>query len=472
MALNSTLPGGEELVIILLLGADALLVLELGEFGGALLVHAVLQVAAHGPVALSYLAKHVRLMSLAVVCLLECALLVQAILAVDLVVDHLLVILLQPVRLLLHGLLQQDVSLAILIDVLHEVDASLVLTAPLLLTRIPLLIVLNLREIVDHLLVGCGVALLVLVVRLELLDLSAALHALVRLVLLNCLLAGEGLVEEHLVTLPVGLFGLLAELLLHCVVLDELEVALAVQQESLLGILLLLLLLNCPLLLKHLLLSLDKVLLLGTLDLASLLLPVEHCHGVLDLLLLLAGLLHLTLKLLLSVELPQLGVDLLLHHFLLHVPSLVNELLLTLDGRTVVVELLVLAAEGVILRLEFHVLAAGHLVSSLLLALALEHLEALEHLLAHLLRRFQVVVKFLLVDAVLGGEELSEAGLTLLKVGGVAPAHVFDAVAHDALLNQLVRLDLPVRLVSHVVMAADAGILLCKFLHESSKSYD
>lgn len=200
VALNSTLPGGEELFIILLLGADALGVLHLSEFSGALLVHAVLQVSAHGPVALSYLAKHISLMSLAVVCLLEGALLVQAILAVNFVVNHLLVILLQPVGLLLHGLLQQDVSLAILIDVLHEVDASLVLTAPLLLACVPLLVVLNLRETIDHLLVGSSVTLLVLVVRLELLDLSAALHALFHLVLLNGLLALKSRVEEHLIT--------------------------------------------------------------------------------------------------------------------------------------------------------------------------------------------------------------------------------------------------------------------------------
>lgn len=42
MSLDGVLPGLEHLVIIGLLGGDAALILDLGELGGALLVHALL----------------------------------------------------------------------------------------------------------------------------------------------------------------------------------------------------------------------------------------------------------------------------------------------------------------------------------------------------------------------------------------------------------------------------------------------
>ena len=63
MSLDGVLPGVEELVVILLLVVDSALVLNLSQFGGSLLVHAVLKLATHGSVALVHLTKHIRLMS-------------------------------------------------------------------------------------------------------------------------------------------------------------------------------------------------------------------------------------------------------------------------------------------------------------------------------------------------------------------------------------------------------------------------
>ena len=94
MARDSVLPGLKEPVIILLLGANASLVLNLGELGGTLFVHAVLKVTTHGPVALSYLAKHISLMSLAIEGHFERMLFMHAVQAVDFGVNHLLVIVL------------------------------------------------------------------------------------------------------------------------------------------------------------------------------------------------------------------------------------------------------------------------------------------------------------------------------------------------------------------------------------------
>ena len=105
MALNSALPSGEQLAIILLLRSDAALVLELSKFGGALFVHAILQLAPHSAVTFTHLAKHVRLVSLAFVRFLEGAFLSGAVLAFDLVSDLLLIVVLEPLSLLLHRLL-------------------------------------------------------------------------------------------------------------------------------------------------------------------------------------------------------------------------------------------------------------------------------------------------------------------------------------------------------------------------------
>lgn len=79
----------------------------------------------------------------------------STVLPVNLLINLRLVMVLEPLGLALHSLLQQNVLLTVLVDVLKEVDTSLVFTAPLLLTSIPLLLVLNLGQLIDHLLV-CG----------------------------------------------------------------------------------------------------------------------------------------------------------------------------------------------------------------------------------------------------------------------------------------------------------------------------
>ena len=184
-------------------------------------------------------------------------------------------------------------------------------------------------------------------------------------------------------------------------------------------------------------------------------LPVENRHGVPNLLLLLTSLLHLALQFLLSIELPQLSVDLLFEHFLLDIAPLVNELLLALDSRTIVIELGVFLAQGVILGLELHVLAAGHLICSLLLPLGLQGLKALEHLLTNLFRSFEIIVKFLFIDAVFGGQQLGETNLALLKIGGLLTAHLYNTALHDVFLLHLGGFGLPMGFVSQVAITLD-----------------
>ena len=470
VALHGALPRVKHLGIIVLFDINASLVLDFSEFRSALLVHAILQVASHRAVTLAYLAKHVRLVSLLVEGLLESALFVRLVLTFDVSIDLPFVVLLEPIGLFLHSLLQQDVLFTVLVHVLEQVDTGLVLTTPLLLTSVPLLFVFNLSELVDHLLVRLLVRLRVLVMSLEFLDLSATSQAFFKLNLLDSTFTLQCSFKQNLVATAFSLLSLFSELLLEGVVLDQLEVTLAVEQELLVVILLLFLLFDGPLLAKHGLLLGNKTFLFIALELSRVLLPVKHGHRVFDLLLLFASLGHLSLELLLRVECPELSVDLLLHHLAFDVAALVNELLLAFDSSSVVVELRVFLSEGVVRGLELHVLAAGDFVSSFLLSLVLQSLQPLEHLLSDLLGRFQIVIEFLLIDAVLGGEQLGELGLSDLEVGGLASLHVLNAVPHDVLLDYLASLGLPVGLVGQVVVTADVIHLLGVFLTKRSKT--
>lgn len=339
---DGVLPGLQQVVIISLFTLDASLVLDLGQLGGALLVHAILQITAHRAISLAHLTKHISLMGLLVKGFLESALLMGRVLPLDVAVDHILVILFEPEGFFLHCLLQQDVLLAVLVHVLQQVDSGLVLTAPLLLTGVPLLLVFVLSKLINVSLISLLVILHVVVMLLQLLDFRAASQSLLHLDLLDGLFTLDSGLEEHLVSIAVQVSGLLSQLLLSGVVRNELQVALSVEHEPLISFSLLFLFFNGPLLLEHGLFSGDELRLLVSLNRSSVLLPIQNRHRVLDLVLFLTGLSHFTLEFFLGVKLPQLSVNLLLHHFLFDVASLVNELLLALDSRAVVVELGVL----------------------------------------------------------------------------------------------------------------------------------
>jgi len=84
---------------------------------------------------------------------LKLVLFVSSVLSVDLGIDLVLVVLLEPLSLILEGLLKKYVLLTVLVDVLEEVDTSLILTTPLLFTSVPLVLVLLLSQLVNHALV-------------------------------------------------------------------------------------------------------------------------------------------------------------------------------------------------------------------------------------------------------------------------------------------------------------------------------
>ena len=66
MSLNSVFPSVEHSGIIVLFHVNASLVLDLGEFGGTFLIHAVLEVATHSAVSFTDLTEDISLVSLAI----------------------------------------------------------------------------------------------------------------------------------------------------------------------------------------------------------------------------------------------------------------------------------------------------------------------------------------------------------------------------------------------------------------------
>ena len=69
-----------------------------------------------------------------------------------------------------------------------------------------------------------------------------------------------------------------------------------------------------------------------------------------------------------------------------------------------------------------------------------------------MLRSFEVVVKFLFIDAVLGGQQLSESNLALLKIGGLLTAHLYNTAFYDVFLLHFGGFGLPVGFVSQVTI--------------------
>lgn len=209
MTLNRVLPSSQHLIIVVLLDINASRVLNLGELSSTLLVHAILQIASHCAVTLTHLAQHISLVSLLLVGDSECVLFVGSVLPVDIGIDILLVVLLKPGSFVLESRLEENVLLTVLVYVLEQVDASLVLTAPLLLTSIPLFLVFNLGQLFNVLLIRCLVGLSILVVLLELLNFPTASQSLFRLNLFDGSLATKSCVEKNLIPVTVDLLSLL-----------------------------------------------------------------------------------------------------------------------------------------------------------------------------------------------------------------------------------------------------------------------
>lgn len=127
---------------------------------------------------------------------------------------------------------------------------------------------------------------------------------------------------------------------------------------------------------------------------------------------------------LLCVELPELGVHLLLLKLRVKLPTFFNQLLLTLNLRAIGVENAIFFAKFVRCCFEALVHAAIDLSLALSLAFLLEVLHTIEHFLADLLWRLEVILELFFVHLFLCRKHSSEFMTALLQIGLFALLHV------------------------------------------------
>ena len=184
-SLDSALPGVQHLCVVVLFGLDASLVLELRQLCRPLFVHNFLQLSSHSAVSLANLAQHVGLMHLLRKTCLNHLLFVGPILALNFGLHILTFVLFHPILLLPLLFLKLYVLLPILVDVLEQVDASLILAIPLSLPLLPLFGVFFWNKFVNHSFISFLVGLLLRGKLLKLDRLVAMGHSLLVLNLLD-----------------------------------------------------------------------------------------------------------------------------------------------------------------------------------------------------------------------------------------------------------------------------------------------
>ena len=91
-------------------------------------------------------------------------------------------------------------------------------------------------------------------------------------------------------------------------------------------------------------------------------------------------------------------------------------------------------------------------------------LQSLPHLVANLLWSFQVVVKLLLINTILGSQQGGKSGLPLFQVSLLLYPHLLDSFLHQIFLDQFVSLGLPVCLMGKIIMSLDIFELALQFL--------
>lgn len=154
VSVNSALPGVEHLLVVVLLGLDASLVLQLCKFSRALLVHNFLKFASHGAVALTDLTQDVGLVHLLHHRSLNHLLFVGLVLTLNFCLHILALKLFHPLGFFFLFFLKFNILLTVSVDILKKIDTGLILTVPLLFTSLPLFSVFCCNKLINHLFVG------------------------------------------------------------------------------------------------------------------------------------------------------------------------------------------------------------------------------------------------------------------------------------------------------------------------------
>ena len=182
-------------------------------------------------VALPDLPQHIALMHLLDRCIAQGFLIVLPVLALDLILDLLVLVVSQPVALIFSGLLHLDGKSTAVVDLLHQVYARVVFFSPLVVPDLLLLLGLNCSQVLDKVFFLLCVCCRLKVVLLKLHYLFASDRLLLVLQSLQFRLLME-LSRQH-VSVPVLLmrFLLLSEASFDFVVCDKIKVALSVENK-------------------------------------------------------------------------------------------------------------------------------------------------------------------------------------------------------------------------------------------------
>lgn len=228
---------------------------------------------------------------------------------------------------------------------------------------------------------------------------------------------------------------------------NDVKIALAVQKVALFGIFFIFLFLVLPLLLEHRLLDCSLLLWLFSLQISGVLLPVQNSLCVAYEFSLGFGFILLALEFLLSIEVPQLGVDLFFSHLLFDSSALVNQLFLTFNLSAVGEEFWIFFSQNVVCSFESLVESAVDFVLTFSFTLGFQILKTLEHFFSDLFRRFQIVIELFFVHTVFSIEKSCKFGFSDLEILSVSGFHLGNPLGDSVLLNKFVCFCFPVSLV-------------------------
>jgi len=157
-------------LILLLIEIDFSLILQLSKLGSSFFVHFFLEEGSLDPILLVHLLQKIKLMGLSGSSLLSFSCLKLSILLCDSSFNLVFLVLLLPFGFTLLILFEQYVFFSSLVDILEQIDPSLVLSLPLSISHFELSLGFLLDNFINHLFVVGFVVFTLFVVDLEVND--------------------------------------------------------------------------------------------------------------------------------------------------------------------------------------------------------------------------------------------------------------------------------------------------------------
>lgn len=148
--LYGILPLAKHGLILCLIEIDFSLILQLSKLGSSFFVHFFLEESSLDPVLLVHLLEQVQLMSLSSSCLLGFSCLIFSILLSNSSFNLVFLVFLLPFSFTLSSMFEQYVFFSILIDILEQIDSSLVLSSPLCISHFELSLSFLFDNFINH----------------------------------------------------------------------------------------------------------------------------------------------------------------------------------------------------------------------------------------------------------------------------------------------------------------------------------